>query len=86
MDMICEYEYDMQARCPADERTVDYYTVRVVSSTMIECGELRKILGELHGVTMWQEDITKLLATRLRCKVMTLGYHHGIKTTITAES
>ena len=33
---------------------------------------------------MFQEDITAELARELRCRVTTVGYHSGIKTTVLA--
>lgn len=81
--MKCRYETRLVAACPANG-DVDLYFVAVESDAMVPCERILEEVRKLTGVRRYQEDITSVLAEALACRVTTVGYHSGVKTTVEA--
>lgn len=80
--MLVEHTLTTVGRCPVDG-CPDVYevTVRTARVLMVEA-----ILAAVKGLTetpRTQEDFTQALATRLGCRVETVGSHSGVKTKVT---
>lgn len=70
------------ARCPLNG-LVNLYHVTVETSVILAVEKIKDALAGLPG-TAYQEEITTELATKLGCRVTTVGYHSGVKTTCRA--
>lgn len=81
--MICRYETKIVAACPMDGGP-DVYDAVFESDDTIRCEDIANEIGKFATEKAYQESITADLARRLRCKVTTIGYHSGIKTTVVA--
>jgi hypothetical protein len=81
--MICRYETRILAACPADGLP-DVYEATFISDDTIQCERILEAVAKYATEKMFQEQITADLARELRCKVITVGYHSGVKTTVEA--
>jgi len=81
--MQCRYETRIVAQCPVDGGA-DVYEATFESDDTIRCEEILAAIGKLATERVYQEAITASLARDLRCKVTTVGYHSGVKTTVVA--
>jgi hypothetical protein len=81
--VICRYETRIVAACPVDDRP-DVYDVTFEAAGTIPCEEIVAAVARFADRKVYQEDITAGLARDLRCKVTTVGFHSGIKTTVIA--
>lgn len=81
--MICRYETRIVARCPVDGGH-DVYEATFESDDTIRCEDILAAVGKYATEALYQERITAALARDLRCKVTTIGYHSGVKTTVVA--
>lgn len=80
--MTCVYEFEAICCCPVDSRS-DYYRVTVTSLRAIPVEEILKAAKEQSQVKQFQEAFTEALSRALCASVMTVGYHSGVKTTVT---
>lgn len=62
----------------------DIYEAVFESDDTIRCEDILNEIGKFATEKAFQEAITANLARRLRCKVTTVGYHSGVKTTVVA--
>lgn len=81
--MICRYETRIVALCPVDSKP-DVYEATFESDDTIRCEDILAAIGKWATEAAYQEQITADLARSLRCKVTTIGYHSGVKTTVIA--
>lgn len=81
--MICKYETRLVAACPVDDRP-DVYEMLFESAETIQVEDIIAELSPYMGRKVFQEDITSELARKLKCKVTSVGWHSGIKTTVIA--
>lgn len=81
--MICRYETKIVAACPVDAGP-DLYDATFESDDTIRCEDIVAAVGKYANEKAYQEAITADLARQLRCKVTTVGYHSGVKTTVIA--
>jgi len=81
--MICKYETRIVAACPTDGKP-DVYDATFISDDTIQCERILDATQKYATEKAFQEIITADLARELRCKVITVGYHSGVKTTVEA--
>jgi len=81
--MLCKYETRIVAACPVDDKP-DLYEATFESDDTIRCEDILKAIGRWATEKAYQEVITAELARELRCRVVTVGYHSGVKTTVSA--
>lgn len=81
--MLCKYETRIVAACPVDDKP-DVYDATFESDDTIRCEDILSAIGRWATEKAYQETITAELARSLRCRVTTVGYHSGIKTTVSA--
>lgn len=81
--MICRYETRIVAACPVDGKT-DVYDATFISDDTIKCERILEATQKYATEKAFQEVITADLARELRCTVVTVGYHSGVKTTVEA--
>lgn len=73
------YETRFSRKCPVNPDVTDHYDLIVEA----EFTPVERILAGIDALPEkgFQEDLTKELAAILQCKVTTVGYHSGVKTT-----
>ena len=81
--MQCKCEVRIEAACPVDEKP-DVYEAMFESHDTIRCEDILDAIGKYATEKAYQEIITADLARKLRCRVTTIGYHSGVKTTVVA--
>ena len=81
--MICRYETKLVAICPI-HKVLDHYDLTIESPHQIYVEEIIAFLKTCGGKEETQEQITGTIATKFGCRVVTVGYHSGVKTTVTA--
>lgn len=81
--MTCLYEFQTNARCPADGAVITF-DVQVISERMITVEDLLSLTNRLTGKPIMQEPFTARLADELSAKVTTIGTHSGVKITCSA--
>jgi uncharacterized membrane protein YkvA (DUF1232 family) len=81
--MICTYQTKIVAACPVDQKP-DVYEATFISDDTIRCEDILAAIGKYASEKAYQEAITAALARDLRCRVITVGYHSGVKTTVEA--
>jgi hypothetical protein len=81
--MLCIYELTVRAICPVDGST-DIYTLIVKSHRTVMVEKIVDVAGSFALRKITQEELTGEIAARLGCRVMSTGYHSGVKTTVTA--
>jgi len=73
------YETRLARVCPVNSVVMDHYDV-VIEAPFLSVERILAAINELPEKA-YQEDLTKRLAEMLECKVTTIGYHSGVKTT-----
>ncbi len=73
----------MATICPADKEK-DFYVVTVESRRTVMVEDILAAIKEWENEKAYQEDITAALSRALGCTVTTVGWHSGVKTTVTA--
>ena len=81
--MICKYETRIVAACPVDDKP-DVYDAIFENDDAIQVERILELTAKYAVIKAYQELITSELARDLRCKVTTVGYHSGVKTTVVA--
>jgi hypothetical protein len=78
--MRTSYHLTVESRCPVNA-SIDVYETVVESTGLIK---VEDILSTVQRITalgpIFQEDLTRQLAERLGARVITTGYHLGVKT------
>ena len=81
--MLCRYELTVRAICPVDGST-DIYHVTVESRRTVMVETILEVAASFAPRKITQEVLTVEMATALWCRVVSVGYHSGVKTTVTA--
>lgn len=81
--MRCRYETQIVAACPVDDRP-DVYEAVFESEGCIKVEDILAAIAPWRERKAFQETITEDLARTLKCRVTTVGFHSGIKTTVEA--
>ena len=80
--MKVTYETQIVGQCPEDDST-DIYHASFEAEEMVRIEDIQAAIAELPGGAVYQEVLTQDLARSLpNCKVTTVGYHSGVKTTV----
>lgn len=80
--MITTHELRICLRCPVDD-AFDIYDVTVETTELVRVEDILLAVKHLPEKS-FQEVITKELAAKLACRVKTVCYHSGVKTTCQA--
>ncbi len=81
--MLTEHRLTIEAKCPKDG-TTDTYNTYVRTTATISVEEILALAKHItEGKCMYQEELTRLLASRLPdlVEVETHGIHSGVYTT-----
>jgi hypothetical protein len=81
--MICTYQTRIVAACPVDDKP-DVYDATFISDDTIRCEDILAAVARYATEKAYQEIITADLSRELRCRVITVGFHSGVKTTVEA--
>lgn len=80
--MQVTHELTIYGRCPVND-ALDVYLTTIETKSIVKVEDIIEATRELPSPA-FQEEVTIALAGRLRCKVTTIGFHSGIKTTCKA--
>ncbi len=80
---MTRHELKVVRRCPVNDGT-DIYDVTVETHGFLKVEDILAAVAALPEVE-FQENITLMLAQTLRCSIITVGYHSGVKTTCTVS-
>lgn len=80
--MTTEHVLTVRCNCPVDN-IKDEYETTVTTDRLIKVEDLLAVAAEFAEQTMFQEDLTQLLAARFAATVTTVGLHSWVKTTCT---
>ena len=80
--MIVTHELTFSRQCPVDSAQ-DLYELRVETTRTIKVESILAAVAALPKKA-FQEEITTTLAAALGCRVTTIGFHKGVKTTCCA--
>jgi hypothetical protein len=80
--MKVTHELSFFRRCPVDDAQ-DFYECKVETAGLLKVEDILAAVGTLPEKA-FQEEITVALAANLKCRVTTIGFHKGIKTTCSA--
>jgi hypothetical protein len=79
------YEVEVRAQCPVNPSDVDCYTFRIESDAMIEVEKILDFFADNAGLKqLFQEALTLKCAVRLGARVVSVGWHSGVKVTCEA--
>lgn len=79
--MLATHEVPIVARCPVNQG-IDTYVCTIAANRIVKVEDIWQAITSIT-TPMFQEDLTVRLAFLLNCKVTTVGWHSGIKTTVT---
>jgi hypothetical protein len=77
--MKVEYELDVKAVCPVDDKP-DVYLCTVRSNRTIPVEEILATAERYNRSKVFQEDLTASLCRDLQAEVETIGSHSGVRT------
>ena len=78
--MKITYEVVVSALCPVDGLP-DRYEAEIHSTAVIHVESILEVVSKISGKKMFQEDLTQELARAIGARIITVGYHSGVKTT-----
>lgn len=81
--MRCLYSLTVLCICPEDDLP-DVYTTTIESPRTVKVEDILEAVRPFETAQMFQEDLTASLARSLGVKVVTIGYHSGVKTVVEA--
>ena len=76
--MRVEYKIKFEARCPVDQSR-DTYDATFVSSKVLMAEKLREWAKRQELREIFQEDLTKEMASAFDCEVTLVGWHKGVR-------
>lgn len=79
--MTCVYELEAVCACPVD-KAPDYYRVTVRAGRCIPVEDILKAV-KAGADEQYQEAFTEALSRALGAEVQTVGFHSGVKATVT---
>jgi len=77
--MLITHEMQVYGECPIDGKP-DIYDVTFITRRFIKVEDIAAAVKDIPS-PVFQEMMTQQLADKLGCKVRSVGYHSGIKTT-----
>lgn len=82
--MRVTHVFALQCRCPVDNLT-DTYEVTLTIDRLVKVEQILDYAATFADQTLYQENLTELLAEKFDGKVVTVGTHSGVRTTCTIE-
>lgn len=83
--MKCCYEIEVRAQCPVQKDDTDLYKFLIMSETLIEVEKISAFFAARAGAHhVFQEALTQQCAVALGARVVSVGWHSGIKVTCVA--
>lgn len=80
-----KYEIEVGAQCPVNPKDTDLYQFTIESEAMIEVEKIAAFFKANAGKkNVFQETLTTQCAVTLGARVMSVGWHSGIKVTSVA--
>jgi hypothetical protein len=83
--MRCIYEVEVRAKCPVNKDDTDLYAFKIEAEALIE---VEKIIAFFAAQAIkneiYQEELTRHCAVTLGAKVVSVGWHSGVKVTCEA--
>lgn len=80
--MKVRHELTIRGKCPVND-ALDTYEAAFETETLVKVEDILAAVAALPSPA-FQEDITQRLAAVLGCRVTTVGYHSGVRTTCSA--
>lgn len=74
-----KYIVKFTAKCPNNDLVVDNYKAIIKTKHLIEVEKIIKYLETLQREQVFQEDLTKKISKKFKCKVKLIGYHFNVK-------
>jgi len=81
--MNVRHELTIGGLCPVDG-SADTYAITVEANRVVRVEDILRTAEELPR-PLYQEEVTQSLASRLRCRVTSVGTHSGVVTTCVCE-
>jgi len=78
------YRLQFQCLCPSNHQTVDNYSAKIESDTMIAVENILQYIERVTARPQFQEALTQQLADVLMCAVELTGVHQGVEITSSA--
>lgn len=74
------YEIEVRAQCPVNKSDTDLYAFTIESENLIEVEKIAAFFAaNAKKKYVFQEELTRQCAVTLGAKVMSVGWHSGIK-------
>lgn len=77
--MKVTHEIKIYGICPVD-LSLDVYQLEIETMRILPVEDIISAINSLKG-PLYQEEMTKNLAEKLKCSIRSIGYHSGFKTT-----
>lgn len=77
------YELSVECGCPVDDKG-DVYQCFLTSTKPIPVEHILLVVEVYKNTKMFQEHLAESLSRDLFCEVKLIGYHSGIKVTVSA--
>jgi heterodisulfide reductase subunit C len=81
--MKVTHKFPVVCACPVDARQ-DVYDCTVETNRTVKVEDILAAAQRATAKPAFQEDITERLAADLGCRVMTIGRHSNVETTVTS--
>ena len=72
------YSFDVKSSCPIDNKG-DHYEFTVESDRAIDVEAIKMLIEDLESMERYQEYLTDHAARALRSKVVSVGWHSGVR-------
>ena len=83
--MKCLYEIEVKAQCPVNPTDTDLYSFTIESQSLIQAEKITEFFEQNSlNKNVFQEALTQNCAVTLGAKVVSVGWHSGIKVTCVA--
>lgn len=83
--MKCLYEIEVKAQCPVNPTDTDLYSFTIESQSLIQVEKITEFFEQnSFNKNVFQEALTQNCAVTLGAKVVSVGWHSGIKVTCVA--
>lgn len=83
--MKCLYEIEVKAQCPVNTTDTDLYSFTIKSKSLIQVEKITEFFEQnAFNKNVFQEALTQNCAVTLGAKVVSVGWHSGIKVTCVA--
>lgn len=76
------HRLEITAVCPAD-KLPDVYACEIHAARVIPVEHILSEVENLRAVELYQEDLCQRLHRALACRVVLIGSHSGVQTTVT---